>query len=229
MPQSPYLLLEHVVQSQASKEVTLNTSLNEMERAVCEVVSISVAGGAGTSTLTDSEARSAVIILTGALTGDRNVVVPSRDKPYIIHNTTTGAFLITVKTSGGSGVIVEQGFKAMLYCDATNVVELSGTPLRTYRTGTGAFTVRITDQLIYCDATGGNVTATLPAASVCLGRKFTFIRVDTSANTCTIQRAGADDINNAATSKTITNVIGTALEVTGYSSSRFLAQTLAAA
>lgn len=229
MATTPNLLIEHIVQSQAQKEVTANTAFDALEKAITEVSSISVAGGAGDTTLTTSEARAAVIIATGVLTGNRNMVVPTRDKIYIVHNTTTGAFTLTVKTSAGTGVVVEQGFKAIVYCDGTNVVELSGLPLLPYRTVTGSVTIRTTETLIFCDASGGNVTVTLPAASSCLGRTFRFVRVDNSGNTCTIQRAGSDDINNAATSKTITNTIGTALVVSGYSTTRFMAQTLAAA
>lgn len=229
MPTTPNLLIDHIVQSQYQKEVTANTSANRLEQAITEEAAVAAGGGVGNTTLTDAEMRNAIIRLTGVLTGDRNVYVPNRDKIYIIHNTMTGAYNLTVKTSAGTGIVVEQGFKAILYCDGTNVLELTGTPLVPYRTITGTLTVRITDKVLYCDATGGNVLATLPAASVSLGREFTFIRVDASANTVTIQRAGADDINNATTSKTITNTIGTTLVVTGYSSSRFLAQTLTAA
>lgn len=229
MPTTPNLLIDHIVQSQYQKEVTANTAFNSLEQAITEEAAVAAGGGAGDTTLTNAEMRNAIIRLTGVLTGNRNVIVPNRDKVYIIHNTTTGAFTITVKTAAGTGIIVEQGFKAIVYCDGTNVLELSGILLSAYRTGTGSFTVRITDRIIFCDATGGNVIATLPSAATSLGREFLFIRVDASANTCTIQRAGSDDINNAATSKTIANTIGTALKVTGYSSTRFMAQTLTAA
>ena len=228
MPTSPNLLIEHIVQSQSQKEVTANEAFDDLERAITEVADVAI-GGTGDYTATLDESRLAVTRLTGILTGNRNYIVPTRDKFYVVHNATTGAFTVTVKTAAGSGVIIEQGFKSIVYCDGSSVVALSGVPLRPYRTATGSVTARITDRIVYCDATGGNVTITLPAASTALGWRCRFIRVDTSANTVTIQRAGADDINNAATSKTITNTIGTALDVIGYTSTRFLAQTLTAA
>lgn len=228
MPTTPNLLIDHLVTSQYQKEVTVNTALNRLEQAITEEAAVAIAG-TGTYTATDIEMRNAIIRLTGVLTGNRDFVVPNRDKPYIVHNATTGSFTVTIKTAAGSGVVIEQGFKALVYCDGTNVLELSGASLVSARTLTGTVTIRTTDAILYCDATGGNVLVTLPAASACIGRTFRFIRVDSSANTCTIQRAGADDINNAATSKTITNVIGTSLLVTGYSSTRFQAQTLTAA
>lgn len=228
MPTSPNLLIEHIVQSQAQKEVTANEAFDDLERAITEVADVAI-GGTGDFTASLDESRIAITRLTGILTGNRNYIVPTRDKMYWIHNATTGAFTVTVKTAAGTGVIIEQGFKALVYCDGTNVVALSGVPLSPYRTITGSATARITDRIIYCDATSGNVTITLPAASTALGWRCRFIRVDSSANTVTIQRAGADDINNAATSKTITNTIGTALDIIGYTSTRFLAQTLTAA
>lgn len=228
MPQSPNLLMEDIVQSQAQKEVTANTALHVLEQALTEQADLSVAGAADV-TLTLVQSRNANIKLTGVLTGSISVIVPSRDKAYMFHNATTGAFTVTVKTLAGTGVIIEQGFKSLVYSDGVNVLEFTGPVTRPARIITGTVTIRITDCILYCDATGGNIVATLPAAGVSIGREFMFIRVDSSANTCTIQRAGADDINNAATSKTITNTIGTALRVTGYSSTRFLAQTLTAA
>lgn len=230
MPTSPNLLIDHIVQSQSQKEVTANTAFNRLEQAVTEEAAVAAGGAAGDTTLTDAEMRNAILRLTGVLTGNRNIIVPNRDKIYIIHNTTTGAFTITVKTLAGSGIVVEQGFKALVYCDGTNVLHLAWAMGEgPHRIGTGSFTVRNTDRIIFCDATGGNVIATLPAANTCQGREFLFIRADASANTCTIQRAGADDINAAATSKTIAATIGTALNVTGYSTTRFMAQTLTAA
>jgi len=227
MPQSPNLLIEHIVQSQSSKEVTANQAFNDLETAITEKAAIAIAG-TGTYTASLAEMRNAIIELTGILSGNRDFVVPNRDKIYTVHNNTTGAFTVTVKTAAGTGIVVEQGFKSIVYCDGTNVLELSTFPAP-YRTITGSATLRLTDSLIYCDASGGNVTVTLPSATTSIGRRWLFVRIDSSANTVTIQRAGGDDINNAATSKTIVNTIGTGLMVEGYSSSRFMAQTLTAA
>ena len=231
---SPNLIIPDIVQSQAGKEVTHNEAVAILDRAIAEHLAVSVAGGTdvtltATGTIT-AQANAAVLELTGLLTANINVIVPNRDKIYTIHNNTTGAFTLTVKTAAGTGVVVEQGFKAIVYCNGTNVLELTqALGSGPYRTITGTVTIRSTDRILFCDATGGNITATLPAANTMQGRELLFIRVDSSANTVTIQRAGADDINNAATSKTITNTIGTALRVVGYSTSRFLAQTLTAA
>jgi hypothetical protein len=53
--------------------------------------------------------------------------------------------------------------------------------------------------LVLVNAAGGNVTLTLPAASALNARPifFLLVRTDTSANTVTVQRAGADAIEGA--------------------------------
>lgn len=67
--------------------------------------------------------------------------------------------------------------------------------------------IGLTNYFITIDATAGNVTLTLPAASTAFGNfmgiKYKFQRIDASGNTVTIQRAGSDTINGG-TSFTIT-------------------------
>lgn len=75
------------------------------------------------------EARQAVLNFTGVLTAGRDVVVPAVSKVYVVRNSTTGGFALTVKTSGGSGVAVPANTTRLLYCDGTNV--LDGMPLKT--------------------------------------------------------------------------------------------------
>lgn len=79
--------------------------------------------GTGSVTLTAVEAGNGIITFTGALTGNRNVIVPSSPtRPWIIRNATTGAFTVTVKTAAGAGVEVAQGQNAAVFCDGTNVL-----------------------------------------------------------------------------------------------------------
>jgi lysophospholipase L1-like esterase len=70
-------------------------------------------------------------------------------------------------------------------------------------------TITTDENLMKIDASGGNVTITLPAASngynstLSTGITYTFQRIDNSGNTVTIQRAGSDVINGG-TSFTLT-------------------------
>lgn len=90
------------------------------------MLSKSVAGGANV-TLTEIESRYPAIDLTGAITANINVIVTTTPKLLLVKNSTTGAFTVTVKTSAGSGIVVSQGTRALLYCDGTNVVSVGGT------------------------------------------------------------------------------------------------------
>ncbi len=73
---------------------------------------------------TTSESRCAILELTDtgtALSGAGTVVCPTNTKLYIVDNNT--AQIVTVKTSGGTGVAVPVGKTMLVYCDGTNVVE----------------------------------------------------------------------------------------------------------
>lgn len=81
--------------------------------------------------------------------------------------------------------------------------------------------------LIYVDATSGNVTVTLPAAStITPGVTWRIVRIDASGNTVTVAGAGSDTINGSG-SKTITNQYDAAI-VSGRSSTTWVGSLQAA-
>lgn len=96
-----------------------------VQSAVNGKLAKSVAGGA-TVTLTAVEAGYAMLELTGALTANIAVVVPTATAQWIVKNATTGTYTLTVKTAAGTGVAVTQGVTQSLYCDGTNVLEADG-------------------------------------------------------------------------------------------------------
>jgi len=105
-----------------------NTNIGTLiEQAISGVASVTHDDSASYSLTTGNgttdEARNAVVNVTGTLTAARNLVVPSVDKLYVIKNSTSGGFNITVKTSAGTGVVVENGNTKVVFCDATNVEE----------------------------------------------------------------------------------------------------------
>jgi hypothetical protein len=69
-------------------------------------------------------ARADYIEVNGALTGNRNLIVPANGQ-WSIFNNTTGAFTLTVKTASGTGVAVGQTKRCILIADGTNVVRLT--------------------------------------------------------------------------------------------------------
>jgi hypothetical protein len=62
-------------------------------------------------------------------------------------------------------------------------------------TKTSSYTIGSSDTVIFADATSGNVTVTLPAASGVAGYRFYVKRVDSSGNTISIARSGSDTID----------------------------------
>jgi hypothetical protein len=108
-----------------------NTNLNLLQQAIAGYEAISIAGGAQTTPLemtdaTISNARNAVIKLTGTITGNQVVTIPNGiEKTYIVSNGTTGAFTVEFKTVSGTGVTFatdDKGVK-LLFSDGTNVVD----------------------------------------------------------------------------------------------------------
>jgi hypothetical protein len=106
---------------------TTNTNLGTLlEQAITGVLSVAQGDAELTLTSTDGasdQARNAVVNLTGAMTGAQNVIVPDANKLYLIKNSTTGGFAVTVKTSAGTGVTVPAGTARWVYADGTNVVD----------------------------------------------------------------------------------------------------------
>jgi hypothetical protein len=108
-----------------------NTNLNLLQQAIAGYQAVSIAGGAQTTALamtnaTISNARNAVIELTGVITGNQVVTIPdSIEKTYIIYNNTSGAFTVQFKTVSGTGVTFGTTDKStkVLYSNGTNIVD----------------------------------------------------------------------------------------------------------
>lgn len=60
---------------------------------------------------------------TVSLSAQRDLIVPTTEKTYTVHNNTTGGQAIRVKTSAGTGIVVPSGKKMILYANGTNVIE----------------------------------------------------------------------------------------------------------
>lgn len=89
------------------------------------------------------EARNAVLVVTGVLTANRELITPAIEKTYIVFNNTSGGFSLSVGPSGGSKVTVDNGSKVLIYVDGTNAnyaVNAFGTDLAVADGGTGAST-----------------------------------------------------------------------------------------
>lgn len=100
--------------------------------------------GSGNYTLTSTELNRVAYSFTGILTGNRSVIVPPTIQQYWVDNNTTGAYTFTIKTSGGVGVTIAQGARAITYCDGSDVIAADtgglSSPISIAEGGTGATT-----------------------------------------------------------------------------------------
>lgn len=88
--------------------------------AIDGFASVNVAGGSNV-VLTAAQSGTAIISLTGALTANISVIVPSQSGQWSFINATSGGFTITAKMATGSGVALPQGRAVHVYSDGTNV------------------------------------------------------------------------------------------------------------
>lgn len=104
-----------------------NASINLLEAAIAGRAAVTHDDTANYTLTTANgsadEARKMILNIGGALGAARNVVVPTKNKVYVVKNATTGGFAVTVKTSAGTGISVPNGNTMLLFCDGTNVVQ----------------------------------------------------------------------------------------------------------
>lgn len=108
--------------------ILANTMVELIDSAIAGATSISLASSDVTLSATNNAAdqsRSAILILTGAIGADREVVIPAVSKLYAVQNNTTGAQTVTVKTSAGVGAVVPQGVTTYVMCDGTDCFLMS--------------------------------------------------------------------------------------------------------
>lgn len=107
----------------------LNDGVFELlEDAISGMATFSVTSGDVTLTTVNGaadQARCMLLKITGAPGVARNVIVPTATKAYLVNNTTTGGFTITVKTSAGTGVAIPANKPMWVYCDGTNVLGIT--------------------------------------------------------------------------------------------------------
>ena len=99
-----------------------NTQFELIEDAISGYVSVAM--GDANTTLTASngiadESRNFVVEATGAHTAVRDMIIPAAEKVYLVKNSTTGGYAITVKVSGQTGADVPNGQSRLLFCNGT--------------------------------------------------------------------------------------------------------------
>ncbi len=67
----------------------------------------------------DDPARAAILICSGSPGQDRDVIVPSTSKIYVVTNDTSPAFNVTIKTALGAGTVITPGTRSVVFVDST--------------------------------------------------------------------------------------------------------------
>ena len=111
-------------------DVVNNNITSMVEQAIAGLATINTWTTAShtltTADGTTDEARCAILQCSGAPGAAATVICPAFSKVYIIKNSVTGGYAVTLKTSAGTGISVPNGGTALLYCDGTNVVSGGG-------------------------------------------------------------------------------------------------------
>ncbi len=66
------------------------------------------------------EARNAVLVVTGTNSAVRQIICPLVEKTYVVTNSTTGGFAITIGGATGTTVSIPNGVTAQVYSDGIN-------------------------------------------------------------------------------------------------------------
>ena len=223
---SPLLRAELIATGEQSGTwgTTTNSNLQTvLEAAIAGTSSIAIAGASTTLTTANNaadQARNAILSFSGVLGAASVVIVPSSSKLYLVYNGTSGAYTLTVKTSGGTGVAVPQGSYQWVYCDGTNVQPAGAPTANPTFTGTltaaavsattGVFSSTVSaTQLTSTIATGTAplvVTSTTPVANLSIGGNAATATTSTavtgtiaSSTTATTQAAGDNSTKVATT------------------------------
>lgn len=112
-----------------------NANWEIVEAALSEQSAITV--NTADVTLTDAQQQSLYLNLTGTLTGNRSIVTQVGKKGFwFVKNGTSGAYTVTVKPSGGTGIEVVQGTSAIVYCDGSAAHNINAWAAKAVPTGT---------------------------------------------------------------------------------------------
>ena len=96
-------------------------------------------------TLTNLQSAAPIIVLTGALTQNCNVIISNFVDDWVIANNTTGAYTIQVKTAAGTGVNIAQSSSQYIWGDGTNIYYANASSVTSFNTRTGAVTLNALD------------------------------------------------------------------------------------
>lgn len=133
MAQTTYLAGTKLDTGQAQKEVTINTMSDLLDASLAGKLDIPTTGGTTTLTGTPAapQAQNMFLNVSGTLASNATIEIPvtagtGRNRIYVVKNGASGAFTLTVKKVGGTGVVVPPGVTVCLLYDGSDIVYLTG-------------------------------------------------------------------------------------------------------
>lgn len=154
-----------------------------------DYVSISLTGETTPYVLSGAELNRISYNFSGVLLANMVIEVPPTVQQYWVTNSTSGAYTLTIKVSGQTGVAVTQGAAAILYCNGTDVepAETSSAsfPISIAQGGTGATTASDARTNLGATSVGDAVftAATAAAGRLALGAAALAANTFTSTQT----------------------------------------------
>jgi len=145
-------------------------------------VTLSLTNGSSAGTnLSSSSAQYMQLLCTGSRTTNRNINVPNSSKMYVVNNSTTGGFSITVRgvTGPTTGVTIANGEKAIIYWNivTADFVKIS-TSIITNLTG------------IVAPANGGTGIANNSASTITISGNYATTLTVTGTTNITLPTSG---------------------------------------
>jgi len=215
-------------------------------------VTLSLTNGSSAGTnLGSTSAQYMQLLCTGARTANRNINVPNSSKMYVVNNSTTGGYSITVRgvTGPTTGVTIANGEKAIIYWNtvASDFVRISSSVITNFtgtlsaaNGGTGvannaASTITISGNYGTTFTVTGTTAVTLPTSGTLVNTAVTTLSSLVSVGTITTGTWNASVIgpayggtgvaNNAASTITISGNYASTFVVSGAYSYTFPAAT----
>lgn len=168
-----------------------------------DYVAIDLTGESSPYALAGANLNRITYNFSGILTGDMIVEVPDTIQQYWVANNTTGSYTLTIANTSGTGVVVAQGSRTILYCDGVDV----------YQAETGGVSIPV--QI----SQGGTGATNAPNALVNLGGTATGIAVFTASSQSDAQtQLGGTTVGKAVFTAVDQAAAQAAIGVTGASS-----------
>ena len=115
----------------------VNYVFNRLDSSIKGYQSVNVAGSANVTltsnnstsntddSSTDDQVHNAILEFSGALTGNIHVFTDAVETKYTVFNNTSGAYTVTLAPTGGSGSVIKQGTKTLVYTNGTTMYDIT--------------------------------------------------------------------------------------------------------